>query len=245
MFVDMVLVACNNFDMDTDGQQQSPDSLFSQKQNLQPNSAYFSYPRILAFVLMGTIILGSIGVFFYFGMQKKMVVISRKRPVFYPTKGISIVPTQVVKTIVLADWKTYVNVNVHYSFQYPADWYLYPPEQTTSLDMQTVSPVSFATKDTDGVPAGDYIDISVDGNAKNLTIEQWVKNELQIPITLRQVTINGVVWERTSDYPFFIGGEAAFTKQGQKIFSVSWTKKTNDISIDTFERILASFKFTN
>lgn len=147
------------------------------------------------------------------------------------------------------DWKTYSNDSVGYSFKYPSDWYLYPSQKSSDLDFQTVSPASYSTRDIDGVPAGMYINVWV-ADSKNLSLEDWAKERLQIPIKLTDKSVGGAIWKMTTDYPFYIGGEAFIIKQANKIFLVSLTKAGLDkqgglkISDATFEILISTFKFT-
>jgi hypothetical protein len=148
-----------------------------------------------------------------------------------------------------ATWRTYSNKSVGYSFKYPSDWYIYPPKKGSYLDFQTVSPASYSTRDIDGVPAGMYVDIWVD-DAKDLSLENWAKDKLQIPVKLADKNIAGTIWKMTTDYPFYIGGNAFIIKQTDKTFLVSLTQAGLDkpgglkISENTLETLLSTFKFS-
>lgn len=203
--------------------------------------------KIVLIIFGVVIVLGLIGGAYYLGNKNKTPYVTDKNiaPVS-PTMTIpTSMPTVAVK--IPLNRKNYSNVSLAYSFEYPPSWYLYPSIKTTLLDSQTVSPASYTTRDTDGIPAGDYIDVWVDNNAKNLSVAEWAKENLRIPIKLTPQTINGIVWYRTTDYPFYIGGEAAFTMQGGKVFDIAWTKTGEKLKISPkeFLEILSSFKFTN
>lgn len=141
------------------------------------------------------------------------------------------------------------NTKEGYSFKYPANLYLYTPRKASSsagfimLDYQVISTAPESSIDTDGVPAGDYLDIYVEDNSSNQSIKDWAKKELQLPIKLTEVPINGIVWEHTYDFPFFIGGEAYFTEQNGKIYWVAWYQVKKDLSGNIVKNILSSFTF--
>lgn len=230
---------------------------FQQKVSLQPiqpqgTDAIQKLPlvhKIVLGVLIVVALLALISGAYYLVIQKNTVFVPNKKiTVNFPAKIATVItPTATPSSDDVVNWKTYSNTVLAYSFEYPQGWYLYPPEKSTALDIQTISPASYKTINIDGVPAGDYIDVFVYNNFKNLSIEAWTRQELQIPIKLTPETINGNIWYRTTDFPFFIGGEAAFTIQGGKVFGVSWTEAGGKliISPDEFQKILSSFKFTN
>jgi hypothetical protein len=202
-----------------------------------------TFSKLLAMFLF--IVLPFVG--FYLGMkyQEKVTVTTPTIPQVQK----SAIPTSTIIPIDTSNWKTYSNTKTSYSFKYPANLYFYTPRKASSsagfaiLDYQVISTAPESSIDIDGVPAGDYLDFYVEDNSSNQSIKDWVKKELELPIKLTDITINGIAWKHTYDFPFFIGGEAYFTEQNGKIYWVAWYQVKKDLSDNIFKNILSSFSF--
>src|SRR5260221_2825808 len=74
-------------------------------------------PKMLLVLLGVIVVLGLIGAAYYLGTQKNAMVTSSQKPTpAAPTESVTSVPTAMPTSVILADWKTYTNTTLHYSF---------------------------------------------------------------------------------------------------------------------------------
>lgn len=81
-------------------------------------------------------------------------------------------------------WKTFTNTEYGFSFQYPGDWYLdvHGTHTGTTSDYTAIS--NYPTRPSPGVtPAPDlfWMEIYVDANPEDLSLEDWVARFHSIP----------------------------------------------------------------
>jgi len=142
-----------------------------------------------------------------------------------------------------SDWKTYKDSKDYYSFKYPKEFYLNSIESEVSHNTIVISP-----NNTYGNPAPDSneINISVAENPKNLTIEEYVKeNVYGEVVNFTSINIDGVMGKRTSELPSQLPNDNIKVSYKNKIYSISLILPPgNGISSSQFNQILSTFQFT-
>lgn len=133
----------------------------------------------------------------------------------------------IVKPIEARDWQIYENKNYKYKIKYPKGWHVFGREDTPWL----INFTSYDTKDIDeeNIP-GVKIEILVQGNPKNLNIQDWVKEGHQFsgsPKNTKEIKISDLdaVWEELD----FIGPTINVTiMRANDVFTISYTGKIPD-----------------
>lgn len=150
-----------------------------------------------------------------------------------------------------ANWKTYTNQKYKYSLDYPEEWVV---EEGTESNIANVR----LSPEVDECPSGinpftcvyaEIIDIYVEDNPENLSIENFLNKNKKLPntISFQPIVINGIEGRRTTSIPGQFENDDIFIKNGSQIINIRLIHNLMEkrISKELFDQILQTFKFSN
>jgi hypothetical protein len=212
----------------------------------------------LPFVLGGIIVLGIVGVLGVVGV--KNFSNSKAPATIQPT--ISPIPTPTIDPTV--DWKTYINSEYGYSFQYPQDWkfsftkpqnFKYPSVAILSKDDPSQPKVAITSDDPNKFMASYTILIQVDNNPKNLSAKDYFLKDVSPEDKqdeenkLKEYTVGGVrgILFRDTGSPSSGLYTMIQVSKNNMLYSFEYNAlahpETHNKYLDLYTQILSTFKF--
>lgn len=195
---------------------------------------------------------------FYLGMQYQQVQdLSEEQRINIQSTAVTQQksPTSNKNADQTADWKTYENTTDNYSFQYPAEWVIktenHAGYKTSWIVLTPPIPPCPTNFDRMGCALTDRINISVDDNAENFSIEDFAKrvnNNYSMKFT--SSLIGGEKALRTNDRLGQYAHEDVYVAKDKKVYTLSVLdadlgEETRKISQEEFDKLLTTFKFTD
>ncbi len=233
---------------------------------------HFGYPKYKQngfapiIILVGILVIVAIaGGAYYFGKSQSVKQAALPSPNSVVTSQTP-QPTAVSQTTSIpspssidetASWKTYTNIKVEYSLQYPSNFTISESDQSLNFTsgLRRVTPQviitpssNFKTNGTSS-PYPYSIYIEVIENSQNLSINDFISKAIIDPKynKFTNITIGGVQGEKTNG----LGGQGAnvnaFVSHNNKIYFIRIDYSDNIAETDMsnlMDRIISTFKFT-
>lgn len=171
-------------------------------ENVQPIAS--APPKSTNFLLIGLIVifvaaLTSGGTFLFMSQKQKVAEV-------IPLSQVQTKPTAIPTTDPTANWKTYINNNLGFSFKYPSDWILTEPTKTDVVEV--------SKEKQSKVVNGPKINVNYYSNPKNLTLQE-LDQENSSYNNMQGKTNPGLY--STKNTPFIIGGINGFYQQNNLV----------------------------